>query len=55
MRFSRYIAKQNAFAVLDARIHKQENILFYSVPARDRKNFVPEVQCRYILTDVISH
>ena len=44
MRFSRYIAKQIFFAT-DACICLPENILFYSVPARDRKNVVLEVQC----------
>ena len=42
MRFSRYIAKQIFFAA-DACICLPENILFYSVPARDRKDNVLEV------------
>ena len=47
MRFSRYIAKQIFFAT-DACICLPENILFYSVPARDRKNEVLEVQCKHL-------
>ena len=38
--------------MLDAYIHKSENLLFYSVPARDRKNEVLEVHCDTHLTDI---
>ena len=47
MRFSRYIAKR-IFSALNAYIHKLRNILFHSVPARDRKNEVLEVQCKHL-------
>ena len=47
MRFSRYIAKR-IFSALNACIHKLWNILFHSVPARDRKNEVLEVQCKHL-------
>ena len=47
MRFSRYIAKR-IFSALNACIHKLRNILFHSVPARDRKNEVLEVQCKHL-------
>ena len=47
MRFSRYIAKR-IFSALNACIHKLRNILFHSVPARDRKNKVLEVQCKHL-------
>ena len=47
MRFSRYIAKR-IFSALNACIHKLRNILFHSVPARDRKNEVLKVQCKHL-------
>ena len=47
MRFSSYIAKR-IFSALNACIHKLCNILFHSVPARDRKNEVLEVQCKHL-------
>ena len=43
MRFSRYVAKQR-FCAADVHIRKRKNLLFYSVPARDRENKVLEVQ-----------
>ena len=52
MRFSRYIAKR-IFSALNACIHKLWNILFHSVPARDRKNLVLEVQCKH--SDCLFH